>query len=442
MRAQVPAGGVAKAEWISGGRAAELVLTTAASKRLVFDQFRRGDRAAVADALRSATGAVLQDGVVGTSGGNYGNLVLGETSMHLTDTDGRRVATVPLSAVAQVMAPAKHEVEIQLQEDDTLDKADEALVELRLFVPPSHAGLDEAGAASASASAGLEGLTSAGIASEREGSAEAEGGASDRLRAEIISAAGIHGSMGEAAAEFPDRVGAFLAPRGRYAVEVYPSFLRLVGKSNEFKIAHAKISRMFYLPRPGNLKDDDGQPVPDHYYFVISLQDPIRQGQQRYPHLVMNLETERFRCELNATPEELKARSLPAVLDEALPMVLARILKAYTGKKLFRPQHFASGEGHKAVRCALQSHDGFLFPLHQGMVFVHKPACYIRYADIHSVDFTRIGAGSAGIKSKTFDMTVRCRASGPGAARDYSFTSFSRPEYGFLKLYLQKRGLR
>ena len=73
---------------------------------------------------------------------------------------------------------------------------------------------------------------------------------------------------------------------GRIALELHSGFLRMVGKSNEFKVLYKNIARMYYLPRPSTVKNDD----PVRYCFVISLEEPLRQGQQRYQHLVMQLE--------------------------------------------------------------------------------------------------------------------------------------------------------
>ena len=70
------------------------------------------------------------------------------------------------------------------------------------------------------------------------------------------------------------------AHTGKYKVEMYESFLRLHGKTYDYKIMYKSISKMFLLPKPDMR----------HTFFVISLDDPIRQGQQRYPHLVMHLE--------------------------------------------------------------------------------------------------------------------------------------------------------
>jgi hypothetical protein len=58
------------------------------------------------------------------------------------------------------------------------------------------------------------------------------------------------------------------------------------------------------------------------------------------------------------------------------------------------------------------------------------------------VTFSRIGAGSAGLKSRTFDMLVHCRGSGTEAPRDYAFSSMERAEYAPLKLYLHQKSIR
>lgn len=51
-----------------------------------------------------------------------------------------------------------------------------------------------------------------------------------------------------------------LTPRGRYDMDMYPEFLRLRGKTYDYKIEYGHISRMFLLP-----KDDQ------HVLFIVSL---------------------------------------------------------------------------------------------------------------------------------------------------------------------------
>jgi structure-specific recognition protein 1 len=50
-----------------------------------------------------------------------------------------------------------------------------------------------------------------------------------------------------------------LTPRGRYDVDMFPDFLRLRGKTYDYKIVYTSISRLFLLP-----KDDL------HILFIVS----------------------------------------------------------------------------------------------------------------------------------------------------------------------------
>lgn len=51
-----------------------------------------------------------------------------------------------------------------------------------------------------------------------------------------------------------------LTPRGRYDVDMFPDFLRLRGKTYDYKILYTSISRLFLLP-----KDDQ------HVLFIVSF---------------------------------------------------------------------------------------------------------------------------------------------------------------------------
>ena len=86
-------------------------------------------------------------------------------------------------------------------------------------------------------------------------------------------------TSGSIIAEFDESKGTFLTPRGRYSIELYDSFLRMRGAKYDYKIKYDDISRLFLLPKPDDV----------HYAFVISLDKPIRQGQQRYQHLVLQV---------------------------------------------------------------------------------------------------------------------------------------------------------
>ena len=58
-----------------------------------------------------------------------------------------------------------------------------------------------------------------------------------------------------------------LTPRGRYDVDMFPTFLRLRGKTYDYKIVYSSISKLFLLP-----KDDL------HILFIVSVMSaPARQ---------------------------------------------------------------------------------------------------------------------------------------------------------------------
>lgn len=73
-------------------------------------------------------------------------------------------------------------------------------------------------------------------------------------------------------------------PRGRYEIKVFPNHLSFHGKSYDYKIPLKTIMRMFLLSHK------DGR----HMYFVLHINPPIRQGQTRYPFLVLEISKEDY----------------------------------------------------------------------------------------------------------------------------------------------------
>ena len=69
------------------------------------------------------------------------------------------------------------------------------------------------------------------------------------------------------------------SPRGKYAVEMYKTYMRMHGKTYDYKIMYKDFEKFFLLQKPDR----------HHCAFVMSLAVPIRQGQQRYQHLVMQM---------------------------------------------------------------------------------------------------------------------------------------------------------
>lgn len=73
-------------------------------------------------------------------------------------------------------------------------------------------------------------------------------------------------------------------PRGRYDIKVFQNQFFFHGKTYDYKIPFKSVTRMFLLPHK------DGR----HMFFVLHINPPIRQGQTRYPFLVLEFSKEEY----------------------------------------------------------------------------------------------------------------------------------------------------
>lgn len=122
------------------------------------------------------------------------------------------------------------------------------MVELRLYVP---------GNASSGATADGE----AAAESEPDDAADGDGvTAAQALHDMVMEKAEIGRVQGEGIVTFPDVL--CTTPRGRYDIDMYSDFLRLRGKTYDYKVLYSSIQRLFILPKPDDI----------HFNFVVSLQ--------------------------------------------------------------------------------------------------------------------------------------------------------------------------
>ncbi len=318
-----------------------------------------------------------------------------------------------MAGLAAAVVPANNEVELQFAADDTVNRDDEALVEMRVWVPPDH---HEFGTAAAAAEPNAKGELPS---------------AAQMLQKKVMKAAGLASVTGDLIAEFDEKSSMFLAPRGRYAIEMYGNYMRLAGKTNEFKVSYSSIARFSYLPKPNPMRSDV-----DRFFIVISLDDPVKSGQQRHAHLVLQMDKTPHTCEIHA---DEKTRNedfggIAKVVEDDLPKTMATVFKHLTGKKVYMPRKFSSALDHKGVRCSLKSSDGLLYPLDKSFMFIHKPATFIRFSEVAVVDFKRL-------QSTTFDMHVQCRSVGGEPGREFSFIGIDQREKDPLSTFCKERGL-
>lgn len=272
-------------------RAGAAAGSTAASAN--FLGFRDSDLESLRGYCSSVLGTPLVQREMATAGRNWGEIELhGGALAFMADAPGatasappvRKVAfELPLSDVAQAQH-VKDEVALEFHVDDTTtgDRED-VLVEAVFVVPPASKAWQPAEAADdADGAAAADG-------NDKKPPAGADGGEADKppparpakvlLDAllpltDAVGAGGAGGAADEPIATFEGV--AVLQPRGRFDIEMYGSYLRLAGQTQEFKIRYASVPRVAVLPNPRT----------PHTLVVLALDPPIRKGQTYYSFLV------------------------------------------------------------------------------------------------------------------------------------------------------------
>lgn len=328
----------------------------------------------------------------------------------VTETTGEEIMSLNLKDVSQCVLPGtnRNEIELQFHESDAMngDVDMDQLVQIRFYVPP-----------------------------ETDVSDPNDATPAEFLQKRIMEAAQIKSTTGEKIAEFPEHQGTFLTPRGRYAIELYEGYLRLRGAKYDYKIKYDDLSRLFLLPKPDEI----------HYAFVIALDKPIRQGQQRYQYLILQCTQEQAEVTINLDEEILKNdynNEIQPVMAGRLSNIIAKTFKVITRKKVFIPGKFSTVGNSKCVKCALKANEGHLYPLEKQFLFIHKPAVLIRFGEIDSVEFQRY-AGGAG-STRNFDLCVSLKdgSSIMDGSREYIFSGIDRSDYNALYSFLSSKHIR
>ncbi len=77
-------------------------------------------------------------------------------------------------------------------------------------------------------------------------------------------------------------------------VQFFPNFLRMHGKTYDFKMPYDSISRIFMLPKPDQQVHISYQALLywtllQSVFTILAVEPPLRQGNMRYPFLVMQV---------------------------------------------------------------------------------------------------------------------------------------------------------
>lgn len=215
---------------------------------------------------------------------------------------------------------------------------------------------------------------------------------------------------------------------------MFQDFLRLRGKSYDYKIMYSSIIKLFLLLKPDEV----------HVMFVIGLDPPLRQGQTKYPFLVFQfVRDEEIDVDLNIDDETLKERyegKLQKSYDAPTYEIVSTVFRSLTGRKVTVPSNFRryvndeqvlssllftklfhfSHHGSHGIKSSMKANEGYLYPLEKCFLFIPKPPTFIPHSEIGVVTFSRVSATTGG-SSRTFDMKFSMKT-----GHDYQFSSINR----------------
>ncbi|KAF7298853.1 FACT complex subunit POB3 [Mycena indigotica] len=395
-------------QWLRVARGFQLRVGMKDRKRETFDGFRREDLKKITDLLKTHFNITLEELDMTFKGWNWG-----ETDFKGQDlaflVSGKTAFELPLRNVANSNIAGRTEVSLEFSPPSRQGKqVGDEMTEIRFHVPGTISK--------------MRGSPSGSQKSDAEDDDEVS--AAQVFHDNIKETANINQVTGDLILSFDEVL--VLTPRGRYDVDMFPDFLRLRGKTYDYKIVYSTISRLFLLP-----KDEQ------HVLFIMGLSNPIRQGQTRYHYLVMQFtQEEEMTAELNLTDEELaKYENLEKSYDDKQTFnVVSAVFRALSKKKIIGAGKFQGRDGHSCIKVNLKAVPGDLFMLEKYVFFVSKQPVLIELSDIHQVAFSRVGQGSA---VRTFDMKIVTK-SGP----EYSFVSINKEELEPTEQYLKDKKIR
>ncbi|KDR83147.1 hypothetical protein GALMADRAFT_1349439 [Galerina marginata CBS 339.88] len=407
-------------QWVRVARGFQLRVGLKDHKRERFDGFTREDHDKLAALMKNHFQLTLETIEASWKGWNWG-----VADFHGQDlafmVSGKTAFELPLQHVANSNIAGKTEVSLEFSnltpapsgsKSTAAKQTGDELTEIRFFVPGTITK--------------LKGSDNGSQKSDNEDDDE-EISAAQVFHDTIKEKAEIGQGTGDLILSFDEVL--VLTPRGRYDMDMFPDFLRLRGKTYDYKVLYQSIAKLFLLPK------DDQQVL-----FILGLSTPIRQGQTLYQYLVMQFtREEEITAELNMSDEEIaKYDKLKKNYEDPTYEVVSSVFRALAGKKIIGSGSFQSRDGHPGFKANLKAIQGDLFMLERYIFFVSKQPLLIELADIHQLIFSRVGAGGAtAAAGRTFDIKIVTK-SGP----EHTFTSINKEEHEITEAYLRDKKIR
>lgn len=392
----------------------------------VFDGFPAEAQHDLEQFAREHWGVPVEVTELAVKGHNWGRVALEDGRLQFLVGD-KLAFDLGLKEATNVVQSAKDEVAIEFTPGEAERRLD-GLAEIRFYIPSApKKDVDDMEDIEEEV-ADVEGGDEEG----EEGGAASTGASEDRaaaLFADIKKVTDLDNVSGDMFVELPELP--CIVPRGRYNLEMGATFLRLHGKSYDYKILYTQLVKLFMVP-----KADD-----THIFFVLNVDPPIRQGQTRYPFLVFQFDRDEL---ADVTLKNIDEETLQeqyggrlAAKYEGTPTfeVVSTLFRVLAGQKLLVPGGSYRGpSGATSVRCALKATEGALYPLERNILFLPKPPTLLPHSDIANVEFSRVGSGMGNPRS--FDVKISLRS-----GTSYAFSNAAKEDYQALEEYCRLKEL-
>ncbi|GAO18209.1 uncharacterized protein UV8b_06297 [Ustilaginoidea virens] len=422
------------AQWSRAAKGYEIRILQRNSGIIQLDGFQHEDYDRLSKVFKNWYSTALENKEHALRGWNWGKAELAKAELTFS-VQNKPAFELPYSEIGNTNLAGRNEVavEMSLAQDASDTGAEDRLggargkgrkagagrdqlVEMRFYIPGT-------------TTLRREGEGDGGGGDDAEDEEGAEKNAATLFYETLIEKAEIGETAGDTIATFLDVL--HLTPRGRFDIDMYEASFRLRGKTYDYKIQYDAIKKFMVLPKPDEM----------HCMLCIGLDPPLRQGQTRYPFVVMQFKKdEEVTIDLNLEVSELQTKykdRLEPHYEEPLHHVVAKIFRGLANKKISSPaKDFITHRSQYGIKCSIKASEGFLYCLEKAFMFVPKPATYIAYEQTQSVTFSRVGGAVSTLS--TFDITVLMK----GGAGSSQFSNINREDLKALEAFFKLKGLR
>ncbi|KAI5919931.1 hypothetical protein F4810DRAFT_456667 [Camillea tinctor] len=421
-------GDIAAAQWSRAAKGYEVKILKRSSEIVHLDGFQQEDLERLSKIFKNWYSINLDPKEHALRGWNWGKTEFSKAEI-IFNVQNKPSFEIPYSEISNTNLAGRNEVAVEFtasNEDDTgtnghlggargrgkkSGAGKDQLVEMRFYIPGTTTRKETEG-------------EEAGSDAEQE-----EKNAATLFYETLIDKAEIGETAGDAIATFLEVL--HLTPRGRFDIDMYEASFRLRGKTYDYKIQYEAIKKFMVLPKPDEL----------HFMLCIGLDPPLRQGQTRYPFIVMQAKKdEEVTIDLNLTDDQLKEKynnRLEPHYEQPLHQVITYIFKGLANKKITSPaKDFMTHRQQYGIKCSIKAAEGFLYCLEKAFMFVPKPATYISYDQTSSITFSRVSGAVSALS--TFDISVHMKSDGPS----HQFSNINREDLKALEDFFKLKGLR